>query len=81
LHAFRDVGGLLLLAINPQQVLSVPLDMALIGNSIYSLFFIINAVILLRPGKLHQLRNKYGLIPQTPILPTNEEQNSHHTPY
>ena len=81
LHALRDVGGLLLLATNPQQVLSVSLNLALIGNSIYSLLFIINAVILLRPSKLHQLRNKYGLTPQAPILPVNEEPNSHQTPY
>jgi uncharacterized protein len=81
LHALRDVGGLLLLAINPKQALSAPLNLALTVNSIYSVLFIINAAILLRPSKLHQLHNNYGIIPQASTLPANEEQNPHQTLY
>jgi membrane protease YdiL (CAAX protease family) len=74
LHAVHDVVGLLLLAIDPKRALAGSLNLNIIASSIFCLLFIINAAILLRPGKLRRLRINYGLTPQTPMLPVNEEQ-------
>jgi membrane protease YdiL (CAAX protease family) len=68
LHAVYDVGGLILLSINPQIALSIPLNRALISSSIVCLLFLLNAWYLLRPSKLRLLRAFYGL---SPALPTS----------
>ncbi len=68
LHAAHDFPGLLLLTINPKLALSAPLNLVLIVNGAFCAFFILNAIVLLRPTQLRMLRIDYGLVP-APITP------------
>lgn len=63
LHAAHDFPGIVLLTIEPNLALSVPLNVTLAVNGIFCIFFLLNAIVLLRPQQLHLLRVTYGLVP------------------
>lgn len=60
-HAAKDFPGLILLTVNPRQVLLTPLNLVLLSSGIYCVILLINAVIMLRPRKAKELRVAYGL--------------------
>lgn len=60
-HAAKDFPGLILLTVNPRQVLLTPLNLVLLSSGIYCIILLINAVIVLRPRKARELRIAYGL--------------------
>ncbi|GCE02928.1 CPBP family intramembrane glutamic endopeptidase [Dictyobacter aurantiacus] len=62
-HAAKDIPGLILLTVNPRQVLSTSLNLALLSSGIYCAILLINAVIILRPHKVRELKIAYGLQP------------------
>lgn len=68
IHAAHDFPGILLLAIDPKLALSTPLNLALIVNGVFCVFFLLNALVLLRPDHIHRLRVAYGLAP-APVVP------------
>lgn len=78
LHAAHDFPGLLLLALNPKIALSVSLDLALIVNGVFCVFFLLNAWVLLRPEQMRILRVVYELAPAstTTVVP-----NASYAPY
>ncbi|GLV56299.1 hypothetical protein KDH_31400 [Dictyobacter sp. S3.2.2.5] len=74
-HAAKDFPGLILLTVNPHQVLSTPLNLALLSSGIYCVVLLINAVIILRPSKARELKTAYGMQPVAvpPSLPDQAE--------
>lgn len=68
LHFLRDIAGLILLGVNPNQVFSSNLTAAIVVNGIFSLLCIVIAVVLLRPSQVQKLRVLYGLVP-APFAP------------
>ncbi len=69
LHAMRDVTGLIVLGVNP-SILNAPLTSAgLVVNVLFCLFFILNALVLLRTSQLRKLKIAYGLAPAPAITP------------
>ncbi|MGH2480204.1 MAG: lysostaphin resistance A-like protein, partial [Ktedonobacteraceae bacterium] len=66
MHAAHDFPGILLLAIEPDLALSVSLNLALIVNGVFCALFLLNALVLLRPGQVQRLRIVYGLAPIAP---------------
>lgn len=69
LHAAHDFPGLLLLAVEPQLALTVPLNLSLIVNGTFCAFFLLNAIVLLRPKQVRILRIIYGLVPMPVMQP------------
>lgn len=64
LHATRDLAGLILIGMNP-SVLNTPFSLVSnIANMVFCAFFVINALILLRPSQKRKLEVAYGLAKQ-----------------
>ncbi len=75
LHAGHDVGGLILLGIDPAIVRAPLTSAAIIVNGIFCLLFLLNAWVLLRASQVRRLKVAYGLapapVPSTPYNPYN----------
>ncbi len=73
LHALYDFPSVAALQANsPTQGVSAPVALLLLAASVYSLFFLLSAMILLRPSKLHQVSIDSGLPPPAPMLPVEQ---------
>lgn len=63
LHAGHDVGGLILLGIDPAIALTPLTSAAIIVNGVFCLLFLLNAWVLLRASQVRRLKVAYGLAP------------------
>lgn len=72
-HAAKDFPGLILLTVNPRQVLSTSLNLALLSSGIYCVILLINAVVILRPRQARELGIAYGLRPVVLPPPASDQ--------
>jgi len=80
LHAGHDVGGLILLGVDPAIIRAPLTSAAIIVNGVFSLLFLLNAWVLLRASQVQRLKVIYGLAP-APVPSNPYHLDNPHPPY